>query len=61
MAPLRHVVNILPDVMIPILRATEPLGTSAFATLEPRLKMLAFDLAWWTAALVAARERDATV
>jgi len=61
MAPLCHAVHILPEVMIPILRSTEPLGTSAFATLEPRLKMLAEDLAWWTAALAAARERDATV
>jgi hypothetical protein len=41
--------------------ATGPLGTSAFGTLEPRLKMLADDLPWWTAALAAARERDATV
>jgi hypothetical protein len=31
MAPLRHAVHILPDVMIPVLRATELLGTSAFA------------------------------
>jgi hypothetical protein len=56
---LRHAVHTLPDVMMPILRATEPLGTSAFGTLEPRVKMPADDLAWWTAVL--ARERDATV
>ena len=54
MAPLRHAVHILPDVLIPILREGADPGT-ALAPLAPRLDLLADDLAWWTAALTAAR------
>jgi NAD(P)H-dependent FMN reductase len=54
MAPLRHAVHILPDVLIPILREGADPAT-ALAALTPRLDLLADDLAWWTAALAAAR------
>jgi NAD(P)H-dependent FMN reductase len=55
MAPLRHAVHILPDTIIAARQATAPDDTTAFAALEPRLKTLADDLAWWAEALHAAR------
>jgi NAD(P)H-dependent FMN reductase len=58
MAPLRHAVHILPEVMIAARRGDDPTDTSVFAPLEPRLELLADDLAWWTAALKDARLRD---
>ena len=56
MAPLRHAVHILPDVMIPMMRGTEDEGAAALASLTPRLVALADDLAWWARALAAARD-----
>jgi len=59
MAPLRHAVHILPDVMIPILRNTEdPSDLSPLAALRPRLDLLVDDLLWWMDALSAARIRE---
>jgi NAD(P)H-dependent FMN reductase len=58
LAPLRHAVHILPDVMIPARQAGDVSDTSAFAPLEPKLKLLADDLTWWAAALAAARHAD---
>jgi NAD(P)H-dependent FMN reductase len=58
MAPLRHAVHILPDVMIPARQAGDVSDTTAFARLEPKLKLLADDLTWWAAALAAARRRE---
>lgn len=55
MAPLRHAVHILPDILRTARESHDPLDTSVFAPLEPRLKMLADDLDWWTSALCAAR------
>ena len=55
MAPLRHAVHILPDVMLPARQAADVSDTTAFAPLEPKLKLLADDLTWWAAALAAAR------
>ena len=55
MAPLRHAVHILPDVLIAVRRAPEPADLSLFAPLEPRLDLLADDLAWWMKALASAR------
>jgi NAD(P)H-dependent FMN reductase len=53
MAPLRHAVHIMPDVMT---RAGEAADSSvAFAVLEPRLRSLADDLLWWARALRTAR------
>ena len=59
MAPLRHAVHILPDVMIPILRGEDPNDLSPLASLVPKLDLLVDDLAWWVDALAAARAKDA--
>jgi NAD(P)H-dependent FMN reductase len=59
MAPLRHAVHILPDVLVPALRAPEPFDLGLLDPLEPRLKLMADDLAWWATALAAAREHSA--
>ena len=56
MAPLHHAVHILPDVLVPALRAPEPFDLALLDPLEPRLKLLADDLAWWSTALAAARD-----
>ena len=58
MAPLRHAVHVLPDVMLPARQAGDISDTTAFAPLEPKLKVLADDLTWWAAALANARARD---
>ena len=55
MAPLRHAVHILPDVLLPAMRSPDPFDTAVFAPLEPKLKLLGDDLAWWASALTAAR------
>ena len=56
MAPLRHAVHILPAVLMAARQAADPADASAFAELEPRLKLLTDDLMWWTHALHAARQ-----
>ena len=58
MAPLRHAVHILPDVMLAAMRSDDTSDTSAFAPLEPKLTLLADDLAWWTTTLTAARRQQ---
>ena len=58
MAPLRHAVHILPDIMMAARQAGDVSDTTAFAPLEPKLKLLADDLTWWAAALAAARARE---
>jgi hypothetical protein len=55
MAPLRHAVHMLPDVIGAVRNAADPFDTNLFAPLEPKLKALAEDLTWWTRALQAAR------
>lgn len=55
MAPLRYAVHVLPDVLIAVRQAEDPADPSLFAPLEPRLDLLADDLAWWTRALASAR------
>jgi NAD(P)H-dependent FMN reductase len=57
MAPLRHAVHIMPDIMMPA-RQGDVSDSTAFAPLEPKLKLLADDLTWWATALAAARARD---
>jgi NAD(P)H-dependent FMN reductase len=54
MAPVRHAVHILADVMLPAMR-TEPFSVEVFAPLDQRLTMLADDLLWWTRTLAAGR------
>jgi NAD(P)H-dependent FMN reductase len=58
MAPLRYAVHVLPDVLIAVRQAADPADPSLFAPLEPRLELLADDLAWWTRALASARAAD---
>jgi NAD(P)H-dependent FMN reductase len=58
MAPLRHAVHVLPDIMIAARQAGETEGTDAFDSLEPRLKLLTDDLLWWAGALSAARHSE---
>jgi NAD(P)H-dependent FMN reductase len=55
MAPLRHAVHILPDVMRPVMGA-EGYDASLFDPLLPKLELLGDDLAWWAKALSAARD-----
>jgi len=54
MAALRHAVHILPDVLIPALRA-ERFDLALLDALEPKLELMADDLVWWANALSAAR------
>jgi NAD(P)H-dependent FMN reductase len=56
-APLRHAVSILPDVLVPALRA-EVFETSMLESIAPRLTLLADDLHWWATALANARASD---
>jgi NAD(P)H-dependent FMN reductase len=58
MAPLRHAVHVLPDVLIAVRQSGDPTDLSLFAPLEPRLAMMADDLAWWMRALARARATD---
>ncbi|MCU1454231.1 MAG: NADPH-dependent reductase [Acidimicrobiales bacterium] len=55
MAPLRHAVHILPDVLVPAIQAPEPFDLTLLDALQPRLTKLADDLVWWAGALAAAR------
>jgi NAD(P)H-dependent FMN reductase len=54
MAPLRHAVHVLPDVLVPALKA-EAFDVEMLASLDPKLDRLAADLVWWASALRAAR------
>jgi NAD(P)H-dependent FMN reductase len=56
LAPLRHAVHILPDVLIQARQSSEPFDTNVFSSLDARLTLLADDLAWWSEALSRARE-----
>jgi NAD(P)H-dependent FMN reductase len=55
MAPLRHAVHVLPDVMRPVRAAGTEFDIELFASLDPRLDTLARDLVWWARALGLAR------
>jgi NAD(P)H-dependent FMN reductase len=52
MAPLRHAVHILPDVL---LKARETDGLTPFSPLEAKLHLLIDDLAWWATTLRTGR------
>jgi NAD(P)H-dependent FMN reductase len=54
MAPLRHAVHVLPDVMRPAMGAGE-YDPALFEPLLPKLQLLGDDLAWWAKALADAR------
>jgi NAD(P)H-dependent FMN reductase len=53
MAPLRHAVHILPDLMVPAMQSDY--DAALFASLDAKLDTLADDLAWWADALASAR------
>jgi NAD(P)H-dependent FMN reductase len=55
MAPLRHAVHILPDVMRPVRAAGTGAAAELFSSLDDRLETLVADLLWWTEALRRAR------
>jgi NAD(P)H-dependent FMN reductase len=55
MAPLRHAVHVLPDILIAARQAPDRADPALFAPLDARLDMLADDLAWWMRALASAR------
>jgi NAD(P)H-dependent FMN reductase len=55
MAPLRHAVHILPDLMIEA-RNADPFSSDLFSSLDQRLDLLVTDLLWWTNALRVARD-----
>ena len=59
MAPLRHAVHILPDVMRSVIGAADPTDIELFASLDERLDKLAADLSWWADALNRARRPTA--
>jgi NAD(P)H-dependent FMN reductase len=58
MAPLRHAIHITPDLMRPAMQSGDPAGEGIFAPLQPRLELLADDLAWWARTLAVARRAD---
>jgi NAD(P)H-dependent FMN reductase len=58
MAPLRHAVHILPEIMIAARQAEDPDDWSVFGPLEPKLALLADDLAWWARTLAAGRDGE---
>jgi NAD(P)H-dependent FMN reductase len=56
MAPLRHAVHILPEVLVPAIRAPEPFDTTLLDALLPKLELLGDELHWWATALATARD-----
>jgi len=56
MAPLRHAVHILPEVLVPAIRAPEPFDTTLLDALLAKLELLGDELHWWATALAAARD-----
>jgi NAD(P)H-dependent FMN reductase len=56
MAPLRHAVHILPDILIPARQATDPTDVEVFAPLDGRLELAVDDLLWWAETLAARRD-----
>jgi NAD(P)H-dependent FMN reductase len=59
MAPLRHAIHILPELMLPAMRA-DPFSIEVFAPLDAKLDVAVTDLVWWASALSHARARSAT-
>ncbi len=57
MAPLRHAIHVLPDLMRPAMSA-DPFTPELFASLDERLDRAAADLVWWANALAAARRGE---
>jgi NAD(P)H-dependent FMN reductase len=57
MAPLRHAVHILPELMVPA-RAADPFTPELLAGLDGRLDRAAADLTWWARTLAAGRAQS---
>jgi NAD(P)H-dependent FMN reductase len=55
MAPLRWAVHILPEVMVPAMKAEE-CTPETFASLDQRLELLTTDLLWWSNTLRVGRD-----
>jgi len=58
MAPLRFAVHILPHVMMAARESEDSRDLGVFAPLEPKLKLLSDDLAWWSHVLAEARAAE---
>ena len=59
MAPLRHAVHILPEVMMKARQAGHEADLGEiFAPLEPKLELLVNDLGWWASTLAAGRKSE---
>jgi len=58
MAPLRHAVHILPDVMRAVHSAQDRFDPALLEPLNARLDLMAKDLKWWADALSAARAQS---
>lgn len=58
MAPLRHAVHLMPDVMAAVRQTADDLDMSGFGPIEPKLKLMVDDLAWWTSTLAAGRQAE---
>jgi NAD(P)H-dependent FMN reductase len=59
MAPLRHAIHILPELMVPA-RKADPFTVDLLAPLDSRLDRAMSDLTWWARALATARAQDST-
>jgi NAD(P)H-dependent FMN reductase len=58
LAPLRHAIHILPDLMVPAMRAAT-FDPELFSSLDERLERAVTDLVWWAEALATARHATA--
>jgi uncharacterized membrane protein YccC len=54
MAPLRHAIHILPELMVPAMNA-DPFDPEIFAPLDGKLDVAVSDLVWWASTLARAR------
>jgi NAD(P)H-dependent FMN reductase len=57
MAPLRHAIHILPELMVPAMNA-DRFDAEIFAPLDDKLDVAVTDLVWWANALSAARAQS---
>lgn len=55
MAPVRHAVHILPEIIRPAMQSKDPSDFSVFEPIEPKLQALAEGLAWWAQTLSKGR------
>jgi NAD(P)H-dependent FMN reductase len=57
LAPIRHAVHLLPDVLVPALRA-ETFDVTMLEAAVPKLDLMVSDLIWWAEALATARAAE---